>query len=40
MLILRIVTFDPAGSIPSVFSGFVGQDNSVLSPMSYSYKGL
>ncbi len=34
ILTLRIVTFDPAGSMPSVFKGFVGQDNSVLSPIS------
>ena len=35
MFTFLIVTFDPLGSIPSVFNGKIGHDNSVLGPIKY-----
>jgi len=35
MFTFLIVTFDPLGSIPSVFKGKIGHDSSVFEPIKY-----
>jgi hypothetical protein len=35
MFTFLIVTFDPLGSIPSVFKGNIGHDSSVFEPIKY-----